>query len=94
MTARGRSTVGVVSSSMHGSLAQLALAQLLVPPPTAGAECGYLPTVRRGYCAVRAGGPPKTPHAARAAFVFLGCLVLTPARRLCAEVGARPSGRT
>jgi hypothetical protein len=44
-----------------------------------------------GCCAVRTGGPSKTSHAARAAFVFLDCLVLTPARRLCAEVGARPS---
>jgi hypothetical protein len=53
-------------------------------------------SVRRtgGCCAVRTGGPPKTSHVARAAFVFLGCLVLTPAQRLCAEVGARPSGRT
>jgi hypothetical protein len=53
-------------------------------------------SVRRtgGFCAVRTGGPPKTSHAARAAFVFLGCLVLTPARRPCAEVDARPSGRT
>jgi hypothetical protein len=32
-----------------------------------------------GCCAVRAGGPSKTSHAARAAFVFLDCLVLTPA---------------
>jgi hypothetical protein len=47
-----------------------------------------------GCCAVRTGGPPKTPHAARAAFVFLGCLVLTPALRLYAEVGACLSGRT
>jgi hypothetical protein len=47
-----------------------------------------------GCCAVRAGGPSKTSHAARAAFVFLDCLVLTPARRLRAEVGAYPSART
>jgi hypothetical protein len=45
-TTRGRSTASVVSSSMSGSLAQLALAQLPVPPPTAGAECGCLPSVR------------------------------------------------
>jgi hypothetical protein len=32
---RGRSAASVISSSMPGSLAQLALAQLLVPPPTA-----------------------------------------------------------
>jgi hypothetical protein len=47
-----------------------------------------------GGCAVRTRGPSKTSHAARAAFVFLDCLVLTSARRLRAEVGARPSGRT
>jgi hypothetical protein len=45
-------------------------------------------------CAVRIGGPPKTSHAARAVFVFLGCPALAPARRLHAEVGACPSGRT
>jgi hypothetical protein len=47
-----------------------------------------------GYFAVRTEGPSKTSHAARAAFVFLDCLVLTPARRLRAEVGACPSTRT
>jgi hypothetical protein len=47
-----------------------------------------------GCCAVRTGGPSKTSHAARAAFMFLDCLVLTPARRLRAEVGACPSART
>jgi hypothetical protein len=47
-----------------------------------------------GGCAVHTGGPSKTSHAARAAFMFLDCLVLTPARRLRVEVGARPSGRT
>jgi hypothetical protein len=47
-----------------------------------------------GCCVVRTGRPPKTSHAARAAFVFLGCPTLAPARRLCTEVGARPSGRT
>jgi hypothetical protein len=47
-----------------------------------------------GCCAVRTGGPSKSSHAARAAFVFLDCLVLTPARRLRAEVGACPSART
>jgi hypothetical protein len=46
-----------------------------------------------GCCAVRTGGPSKTSHTARAAFVFLDCLVLTPARRLHAEVGACPSAR-
>jgi hypothetical protein len=54
------------------------------------------PSVRRtgGCCIVRTGGSFKTSHAARAAFVFLDCLVLTPARRLRAEVGACPSART
>jgi hypothetical protein len=45
-------------------------------------------------CAVRTGGSSKTWHAGRAAFVFLDCLVLTPAWRLCAEAGAGPSTRT
>jgi hypothetical protein len=50
---------------------------------------------RTGSCrAVRTGGPYKTSYAAWATFVFLDCLVLTPARRLRAEVGAGPSGRT
>jgi hypothetical protein len=43
--------------------------------------------------AARTRGPPKTSRAARAAFVFLGCPAFAPVRRLCAEVGARPSGR-
>jgi hypothetical protein len=45
-------------------------------------------------CVVRTGGPSKTSHAARAVFVFLDCLVLTPARCLRAEVGVCPSART
>jgi hypothetical protein len=45
-------------------------------------------------CAVRTRGSSKTSYAAWAAFVFLDCLVLTPARRLRAEVGACPSART
>jgi hypothetical protein len=48
---------------------------------------------RSGCCAERTGGPPKTSRAARAAFVFLGCPAFAPVRRLCAEVGACPSGR-
>jgi hypothetical protein len=36
----------------------------------------------------------KTSYAARAAFVFLDCLVLTPARHLRVEAGAGPSMRT
>jgi hypothetical protein len=47
-----------------------------------------------GCCAVRTGGPSKTSHVARAVFVFLDCLVLTPTRRLRAEGGACPSART
>jgi hypothetical protein len=39
-------------------------------------------------------GSSKTSHAATAAFMFLDCLVLTPARRLRAEAGAGPSVRT
>jgi hypothetical protein len=55
----------------------------------------WLSSRRTGYCCVvRTEGPSKTSHASRAAFVFLDCLVLAPARRLRAEVGARPSGRT
>jgi hypothetical protein len=46
-----------------------------------------------GRHAARTGGPPKTSRAARAAFVFLGCPAFAPVRRLCAEVGVRPSGR-
>jgi hypothetical protein len=45
-------------------------------------------------CAVRTGGSSRTSHAARAAFVSLDCLVLTPACRLHAEAGAGPSART
>jgi hypothetical protein len=40
------------------------------------------------------GGSSKTSHAARAAFVFLDCLVLTPAQRLRVEAGAGPFART
>jgi hypothetical protein len=46
-----------------------------------------------GRCAARTRGPPKTSRAARAAFVFLGCPAFASVRRLCTEVGARPSGR-
>jgi hypothetical protein len=45
-------------------------------------------------CAVRTGGSSKTSYTAWAAFVFLDCLVLTPARRLRVEVSACPSVRT
>jgi hypothetical protein len=54
------------------------------------------PSVHRtsAFCAVRSGGSSKTSHAARAVFVFLDCLVLTPARRLRTEVGACLSAST
>jgi hypothetical protein len=53
------------------------------------------PVHRTGDCyVVCTGGSSKTSYAARAAFVSLDCLVLTPARRLRVEVGAGPSGRT
>jgi hypothetical protein len=45
-------------------------------------------------CAARTGGPSKTSYTAWVAFVFLDCLVLAPARRLCAAVEACPSART
>jgi hypothetical protein len=53
-------------------------------------------SVRRkgGCCAMRTGGSSKTSHAARATFVFLDCLILTPTHRLRTEVGACPSART
>jgi hypothetical protein len=44
---------------MPGSLAQLALAQLPVPPPTAGAECGYLPAVRAAVAPCAPGDRPR-----------------------------------
>jgi hypothetical protein len=58
-TTRGRSAAGVVNSSMHGSLAQLALTQLPVPPPTAGAEYGRLPTVRAAVAPCALGDRPR-----------------------------------
>jgi hypothetical protein len=95
LATRGRPAASVVSSSVLGSLAQLALALLPVPPPIAWAGRGV--AVRSpwgGCCAVRAGGPPKTSHAARVVFVFLDCPVPTPAQCLYAEVGASPSRTT
>jgi hypothetical protein len=61
-----------------------------------GLRCCLLPLgLGSGVCcAARTGGPSKTPYAAWAAFVFLDCLFLTPARHLCAEVEACPSART
>jgi hypothetical protein len=52
------------------------------------------PSRRESGCrAARTRGPPKTSRAARAAFAFLGCPAFAPVRRLCAKVGACPSGR-
>jgi hypothetical protein len=44
---------------MPGLLAQLALAQLPVPPSTAGAECGYLPAVRAAVVSCAPGDHPR-----------------------------------
>jgi hypothetical protein len=47
------------------------------------------PSCREGGCRVaRKGGPPKTPRAARAAFVFWGGPAFAPVRRPRADVGA------
>jgi hypothetical protein len=60
LTTRGRSAASVVSSSMPGSLAQLALALLPVPPPTAGAERGCPPTVRVAVASYAPGDRPRS----------------------------------
>jgi hypothetical protein len=44
---RGRSTASVVSSGMPGLLAQLALAQLPAPPPTARRSAAICPPYGR-----------------------------------------------
>jgi hypothetical protein len=93
LTTQGRLATSVVSSSTPGSLAQLALAQLPVPPPTAGRSVTICPPSGRLLRRTQR-GTAKTSRAARAAFVLLGCPALAPARRLRAEVGARPSERT
>jgi hypothetical protein len=59
LTMRGRSSASVVSSSMPGSLAKLALALLPVPPPTAGAERGCPPTVRTAVAPCAPGDHPR-----------------------------------
>jgi hypothetical protein len=56
---RGRSAASVISSSMPGSLAQLALALLPVPPPTVGAERGCPPTVRAAVASCAPGDRPR-----------------------------------
>jgi hypothetical protein len=79
---------------------QLQRAWLAGPVAASNAAPSHLirawPSIHRtgGRCAVRTEGSSKTSHAARAAFVFLDRLVLTPARCLHAEVGACPSTRT
>jgi hypothetical protein len=50
--------------------------------------------LRGDCCAARTRGSSKTSYAIWAVFVFLDCLVLTPARCLHAEVGVCPSART
>jgi hypothetical protein len=59
LTTRGRSTASVVSSSMPGSLAQLALALLPVPPPIAGAGRSCPPTVRAAVAPCVPGDRPR-----------------------------------
>jgi hypothetical protein len=66
----------------------------LRPLPSLSFKDLHHPHRTGGCCVVRTGGPSKTSHAARAAFVFLDCLVLASARCLRAEVGACPSART
>ena len=59
LTTRGRSAASVVSSSMPGSLAQLALALLPVPPPTTGAGRGSPPTVWAAVAPCAPGDRPR-----------------------------------
>jgi hypothetical protein len=47
LTTRGRAAASVVSSRVPGSLAQLALAQLPVPPSTAGRSAAICPSYGR-----------------------------------------------
>jgi hypothetical protein len=90
LTTRGRSVVGVVSSSMHGSLA---LALLPVPPPTAGAEHGHLSAIRAAVAPCAPGDRPRrrTPLGWRScSWVVLSSLRHdTSVRR---SVLARPGG--
>jgi hypothetical protein len=58
-TTRGRSAASVVSSSMPGPLAQLALTLLPVPPPTAGVERGCSPIVRAAVAPCAPGDRPR-----------------------------------
>jgi hypothetical protein len=90
---RGRSAAGVVSSSMHGSLAQLALAQLPVPPPTSGAEYGRLPAIRAAVASCAPGDRPRrhTPLGRRScSWIVLSSLRHDASTRR--SVPARPRG--
>jgi hypothetical protein len=71
-TTRGWATADVATSSVSGASAWLPAA------PSAGGGCH----------AVRTGGPPQMPRAARAAFVFWGGPAFAPGWRLHAEAGA------
>jgi hypothetical protein len=55
LTMWGRSAASVVSSSMPGSLAQLALAQLPMPPPTAERSVAICPPYGRLLCRAHRG---------------------------------------
>jgi hypothetical protein len=92
-TTRGRSAASVVSSSMPGSLAQLALALLPVPPPTAGAERGCPPTVRAAVAPCAPGDRPRrrTPLGQRSCYwIVLSSLRHDASARR--SVPARPRG--
>jgi hypothetical protein len=93
LTARGWSAASVVSSSMHGSLAQLALAQLPVPPPTAGVECGYLRAVQAAVAPCAPGDRPRrrTPLGRRSCSWIVSCLLRHDAS-VWRSVLARPGG--
>jgi hypothetical protein len=93
LTTRGRSAASVVSSSMPGSLAQLALALLPVPPPTTGAGRGSPPTVWAAVAPCAPGDRPRrrTPLGQRSCSWIVLSLLRHDAsvRRL---VLARPRG--
>jgi hypothetical protein len=92
-TTRGRSAASVVSSSIHGSLAQLALALLPVPPPTAWAERGCPPTVRAAVapCAPRDRPRRRTPLGRRScSWIVLSSLRHDASVRM--SVPTRPRG--
>jgi hypothetical protein len=92
-TTRGRPAASVVSSSMPSSLAQLALALLPVPPPTAGAERGCPPTVRAAVAPYTPGDRPRrrTPLGRRSCSWIVLCLLRHDASAW-RSVPARPGG--